>query len=71
MLVCVNLPTILIIHGALPVLWCHMLGCYLLTNNMEEKIMHQLIPEHPASYAADAAIAVFLLLTIALMAVVW
>ncbi len=33
--------------------------------------MHQMIPEHPASYAADAAIAAFILLTVFLMVLVW
>ncbi len=33
--------------------------------------MQQLIPEHPASYAADAAILAFILLTIFFMTVVW
>jgi len=33
--------------------------------------MHQLIPEHPASYAADGAILALLILTAVLMVVVW
>jgi len=33
--------------------------------------MHQLIPEHPASYAADAVIVAFILLTVFFMTLVW
>ncbi len=33
--------------------------------------MQQLIPEHLASYAADAAIVAFILLTIFFMTLVW
>ena len=40
-------------------------------NNMEDKIMQQLIPEHPASYAADAIVLAFILLTIYFMILVW
>ncbi len=71
MFVYINLQTILIIHGAVVALWCPMLGCDLTTNNMEVKIMQQLIPEHLASYAADAAIVAFILLTIFFMTLVW
>jgi len=41
------------------------------TYNMEDNIMQQLIPEHPASYAADAAVVIFLLLTVFFMTLVW
>lgn len=70
MLAYINYQTILIIHGlnysVLPHDW-------LLTPTyiMEDNIMQQLIPEHPASYAADAAVVIFLLLTAFFMTLVW
>ena len=63
--------TTFVIHGLICGLCRPMLDCDYTSDNVEDRIMHQMIPEHPASYAADAAIVAFIVLTVFFMVLVW
>ncbi len=71
MLASVIFLTTFVIHGPVRALCRPMLDCDYTTDNVEDKIMHQMIPEHPASYAANAAIVAFIVLTVFFMVLVW